>query len=145
MADPVTDRAILSFLRPIWAQAEVQIRDLLDLSNPKTGAAMSTTTIGVLGEVATERARQDAKWGEQNHRDGTGCQYVERAEYERIRTNNAAADGTLTWRHILAEEVYEAFAEADPARLRAELVQVAAVAIAWAEALDRRTTGGDHE
>jgi hypothetical protein len=26
----------------------------------------------VLAEIADERARQDAKWGEQNHPDGTG-------------------------------------------------------------------------
>lgn len=37
------------------------------------------------------------------------------------------------------EEVLEAFAEADPDRLRAELVQVAAVATKWIQALDRRS------
>lgn len=42
------------------------------------------------------------------------------------------------WRHILDEEVAEALAETDPERLRAELVQVAAVAVQWIEALDRR-------
>lgn len=34
----------------------------------------------------------------------------------------------------------EALAESDPARLRAELVQVAAVAVCWIEAIDRRAT-----
>lgn len=92
---------------------------------------------GIYGEIADERARQDERWGEQNHRDGTGPQYAEHAEYERIRTTNAAEDGTLTWRHILIEEVWEAFAERDPAKLREELVQVAAVATAWIEDLDR--------
>lgn len=43
------------------------------------------------------------------------------------------------WRTILAEEVYEAFAETDPARLRHELVQVAAVAAAWVEDIDSRS------
>ena len=36
------------------------------------------------------------------------------------------------------EEVAEAFAEADVRRLRAELVQCAAVAVKWVEAIDRR-------
>jgi hypothetical protein len=39
---------------------------------------------------------------------------------------------------VLDEEVWEAFAESDPAKLRAELVQVAAVAFRWIEALDAR-------
>lgn len=50
----------------------------------------------------------------------------------------AAEHGGLTWRHILAEEMFEALAESDPAKLRAELVQVAAVAVQWVEAIDRR-------
>ena len=92
----------------------------------------------VLVEIRAERGRQDAKWGEQNHPDGTGPQFANRAEYERIRTETAAADGTLTFRHVLAEEVAEAYAENDPDRLRAELVQVAATAICWIQAIDRR-------
>lgn len=47
----------------------------------------------------------------------------------------------MDWLHILREEVAEAFAETDPVALRGELVQVAAVAVAWAEAIDRRTVG----
>ncbi|MER6951259.1 hypothetical protein ABT294_45315 [Nonomuraea sp. NPDC000554] len=53
----------------------------------------------------------------------------------------AAARGELSWRHILHEEVLEAFAEDDPELLRAELVQVAAVAVKWVQALDRRRDG----
>jgi hypothetical protein len=49
-----------------------------------------------------------------------------------------AAEKTLKWVDILEEEVAEAAAESDPAKLRAELVQVAAVAVAWIEAIDRR-------
>jgi malonyl CoA-acyl carrier protein transacylase len=44
----------------------------------------------------------------------------------------------VTWEHILTEEHYEAMAEEDPTRLREELIQVAAVAVAWVEAIDRR-------
>ncbi|HYF53037.1 MAG TPA: hypothetical protein VEA41_02135 [Salinarimonas sp.] len=44
----------------------------------------------------------------------------------------------MTYSQILAEEVAEALAESDPMLLRAELVQVAAVAVQWVEAIDRR-------
>lgn len=92
----------------------------------------------VLADIRAERGRQDTKWGEQNHPDGTGPQFANKAAYERIRTETAAADGTLTFRHVLAEEVAEAYAENDLELLRAELVQVAATAVCWIEAIDRR-------
>lgn len=34
---------------------------------------MPSETESVLAEVLAERARQDAKWGEQNHPNGTGA------------------------------------------------------------------------
>ncbi|TIH26025.1 NUDIX hydrolase, partial [Subtercola vilae] len=43
------------------------------------------------------------------------------------------------WQDILLEEVFEAFAESDTSKLRTELIQVAAVAQQWVEAIDRRT------
>lgn len=51
--------------------------------------------------------------------------------------------GIVTFRDILACEVAEAFAEEDPARLRAELIQVAAVAVQWVEAIDARAVTRD--
>lgn len=94
----------------------------------------------VLGEVAAERRAQDDKWGwDRNLPDGTGGP-VMRSEAERMRarcqflTENGGED----WRAILLEEVYEALAEEDPAKLRNELIQVAAVAVVWVEAIDRR-------
>lgn len=98
-------------------------------------------TEAVLDEVRIERENQDKRWGEQNHPDGTG-QYPEivDADVARMATQNAAEGGYLDWLHILREEVAEAFAETDPSRLRAELVQVAAVACAWVEAIDRRVS-----
>lgn len=94
---------------------------------------MKTPSI-VLAHVARERSRQDAKWGPQNHTP-------------------------IEWIAILSEEVGEASKEAlehhwagshyghDPerlGRLRSELIQVAAVAVAAVESLDRNelsTTG----
>ena len=94
----------------------------------------------ILPEIAAERARQDAKWGEQNHPDGTGNEgFINRANMAKMSCNIAAKHGTITYRHILDEEVQEAFAESDPVKLRAELVQVAAVAVAWIECIDRRS------
>lgn len=93
----------------------------------------------VLSEIAVERRRQDAKFGEQNHPDGTGFAGTARdADLARLECKRQFAEGTGTWLDILNEEVAEAYAEKDPAKLRAELVQVAAVAVAWIEAIDRR-------
>lgn len=68
-------------------------------------------------DVARERDRQDKKWGVQNHDDAW-------------------------WYVILGEEfgeVGKAIYEGDPEAYRAELVQVAAVAVAAIESFDRRT------
>ncbi|MFC9429290.1 NUDIX hydrolase [Streptomyces sp. NPDC056987] len=100
-------------------------------------------TRSVLAEIAGERRRQDDKFGTQNHPDGTGLPvYQHSARRYRDHADRAAASGTLAWRDVLQEEVHEALAESDPVRLRAELVQVAAVAAAWIEAIDRRAKDG---
>lgn len=92
----------------------------------------------VLTEVGAERAAQDARFGIQEFPDGTGPEFHAKAEASRRECREAWRAGELTWRHILAEEFYEALAERDPERLRAELVQTAAVAVKWIESLDRR-------
>lgn len=90
-------------------------------------------------EVIAERRRQVKKWGEQQHRDGTGAKYGYEAEAAKQKyAEEKAKYGDPSWRVILAEEVAEAFAEADLYRLRQELLQVAAVAVAWIEDIDRR-------
>lgn len=80
----------------------------------------------IINEVKKERQKQDAKWGEQNHRP-------------------------IEWVGILTEEVGEVAKEAvdfhfgdNPTlrlkcikNYRAELIQVAAVAVAMIESLDR--------
>lgn len=128
---------------------------------------------GVLAEIAVERTRQDAKWGEQNHPDVDrvltdrkgimgldgamlhgGCTAQRMAdEYEiptanraRINCNLAAGLNRCTWAHIAVEELAEAIEAATEAQqgrapvatLRAELIQTAAVIVAWVEAIDRR-------
>ena len=96
--------------------------------------------INILSEVVVERAKQQQKWGEQNHPDGTGYGGSrQQSNYSRGECDAAARDGSLTWRHILIEEVDEALAEWDTEALRTELIQVAAVAAAWVAAIDRRS------
>lgn len=88
---------------------------------------MSNPTLNVLAEVVNERTRQDEKWGEQNHQPPI-------------------------WLGILGEEfgelceaVNETVFDNGPeerkkggvANMRAEAIQVAAVAIAFVEMLDR--------
>jgi hypothetical protein len=104
----------------------------------------------VLIDVLEERRKQDKKWGEQNHPDGTGPDvvWIDRGEhlldsaaevrdFFRDRTNSNAESEKLTWLDIALEELAEAFAESDPLELRKELVQAAAVLVAWIECIDR--------
>ncbi|MFJ1865503.1 NUDIX hydrolase [Streptomyces sp. NPDC088097] len=97
--------------------------------------------------VDVESGRQLAKFGDQRHPDGTGpntevwiplLPASRAADAALTRCQRAAERGNLTWQHILDKEVAEVRAESNPAKLRAELVQVAAVCAAWVSDLDRR-------
>lgn len=96
-------------------------------------------------DVDAERGRQLARWGDQRHPDGTGpdgtwmgMSFAESAKAIRCAVDDLASRGETPWAGILLEEVFEALAESDRPRLRAELVQVAAVCAAWISDLDRR-------
>lgn len=110
------------------------------------------SAIETLSLLVDEIGRQDAKWGPQNHPDGTGPDTYpfrntdvnldfrtgsECAEIFRRSCQGSFAGGRGTWRHVLTEEVGEAYAEAGT-ELSAELVQVAAVAVQWIAARERR-------
>lgn len=108
-------------------------------------------TINVLDEVFDERCRQVARYGH-NHDldDGTGpetrwalpvstdsaaeLEKAFRRQYEEYEEET----GNPTWLHLVREELAEAFAEEDPARLSAELLQVAALCVSWVETLQVR-------
>lgn len=117
--------------------------------------------MSVLEEVAAERARQSAKWGVQRHPDGTGpdsmplyavglfdeiadsdeASYIRDVMQRRTEWrfhDTSTRDQPGAWTDILLEEVFEALAESDPEKLRTELIQVAAVATQWVEAIDDR-------
>ncbi|MCB8942523.1 MAG: hypothetical protein H6658_01985 [Ardenticatenaceae bacterium] len=80
----------------------------------------------IFQEIANERAKQDGKWGEQNHDD-------------------------YRWLAILTEEIgevaqaalHDEFGGRAAGTLQDELIQVAAVAVSWLECIERRngTTG----
>jgi hypothetical protein len=93
----------------------------------------------VLADVAEERVRQHEKWGPQHHEDGTLESFnAEASIWRRYNDMSVATSGDTDWKGILLEEVYEALAETDIEKLRTELIQVAAVAVAWVEDLDSR-------
>jgi len=77
---------------------------------------IDTIWVRIGEEIVAECARQDEKWGSQRYLS------------------------SLKWLAILIEEVGEVAEETldneSRARLRAEVVQVAAVCVAWLEALD---------
>jgi len=96
-------------------------------------------TVAVLGDVQAERFRQIAKFGEQRREDGTGGPVMQhKADEARACCEYLAKHGGADWRAVLLEEVFEAMAEDDPVKLRAELVQSAAVCVAWVEDIDSR-------
>jgi NTP pyrophosphatase (non-canonical NTP hydrolase) len=82
---------------------------------------MGVRTAGICLEIAKERIKQDIKWGQQDHLTGR-------------------------WFEILGEETGEAcraVLEQDPDKYRKEMIQVAAVAIAAIETLDRLREKGE--
>ena len=81
----------------------------------------------VLAEVAQERDRQDAKWGQQNHSPaGWLAVLVE-------EVGEAAQQIAQGWVEPITSEPAEYLAN-----LRRELIQVAASAVAFIECLDRQ-------
>lgn len=99
-----------------------------------------------LCECEAELTRQDQKWGEQNHPDLASYErfqnYASLADSWKRVNDGRAKSGTLSWSGILFEEVYEALAEEDPDKRAVELVQVAAVALQWAESIRRKKAQG---
>lgn len=102
------------------------------------------TTDNVLKEVAEERQLQDIRFDEQNHPivsptygQSSRDFYHNEALLWKLTNDQRFKSGDLAWDGILLEEVYEALAESDPKKIRAELIQVAAVAVAAIECLDR--------
>lgn len=100
-----------------------------------------------IAEVKEEMERQVAKWGEQNHSDYTAeglfdfPEAVASADNAKLFCDSKADRGVVSWNDIFVEEALEAVEEGragNTAALREELIQVAAVACSWVNAIDRR-------
>lgn len=116
----------------------------------------------VVGEVLVERARQDEKWGDQNHPDlhpsltaddicltlyDVLAHYgVPGADRAKEYVDACAGVGESNWIGIALEEFVEAVEAAalidggshSVERLRTEVIQLAAVCVQWVQAIDRR-------
>lgn len=94
----------------------------------------------ILVEVKKERDRQNQMWGEQNYEifdkgdiDHYSSMATNRKKLNEVKVRN----NLLFWSDVLLEEVYESLCEPNPFKCREELIQVAAVAVAMIESLDR--------
>ena len=94
-------------------------------------------TARIIDEIIAELVRQHRLWGDQSHLPtGTGQPGDARmADLYRQACDSATADGTLTWRHVLAEEFWEVLAATTDEGLEIELVQLAAVCVQILEVL----------
>lgn len=95
--------------------------------------------------VRMKRKRNLAKWGEQNHPDGTApsARRIAKRDAAQKETDAAMKAGRCTYWMILREEFLEAGCESDPEKLIAELIDVAAVAQDWIDAILRRGERGE--
>ncbi|MCE5264310.1 MAG: hypothetical protein LLG97_12350 [Deltaproteobacteria bacterium] len=82
---------------------------------------MNREFVEVMNDLRSEREKQDAKWGSQNH-------------------------GDSMWLTVLMEEIGEACAAGlqmrSDAEIEQELIQAAAVLVAWLECKKRRRIPG---
>ncbi len=144
-------------------EMEVDVRDQRAVLH---GAEFRTRITRAVADVVAERLRQEAKWGEQNHpmvppdiesearAHGAEPEFfachvlgIDDAKAARDECNREHRAGRGTYTHIAVEELAE-FVEAcvlhgeasDEAR--AEAVQVAAVALAIVERIDRKRETG---
>lgn len=90
----------------------------------------------VLRAVTEERQRQDKKWGQQNHRHPVWMLILaeEVGEVAKEALEREVEDQAARLMNSTVAEVGEVYVKD---HLRDELIQVAAVAIAWVECIDR--------
>ena len=104
-------------------------------------AAFANSVERVLLEVARERGRQQAKWGQQDHPSAFTTYmcwpYGMDSEDVKRYVDNSDHMGIADYAGILAEEFAEALDAETIEHVREELVQVAAVAVAAIESIDR--------
>lgn len=115
---------------------------------------IGTASQDIFVMILNERFNQEKKWGQQNHpsvlvhpRGNAPRTPAERCRAHGIPDEEAtkgtrarmAKEGHLTWTDIALEELAEAVSEPNDKLRRIELIQLAAVIVAWIECIDRRT------
>lgn len=100
--------------------------------------------VELLEEVRAEADRQDEKWGWPRPKDflidfGDGHGIDLRPIYDKLEAaSRVHLEDAPNWMAILGEEVGEVARENDPDKRVVELVQAAAVCLAWAQAIQER-------
>lgn len=82
------------------------------------------TRLSILNSIVDERVRQDEKWGDQSEHPATFWYAVLGEEVGEV-ANAILNDAKLPWYNQ------------DDKAIEKELIQVAAVAVAWLEAMER--------
>ena len=97
---------------------------------------LDSNHIMMMTAVREERKRQLEKWGVQRHPDGTGTSMAGLIADQWKKVCDAKHDANDdNWATIAAEEFFEGLAETDKRKLFEEVVQMAAVFVAWGEDL----------
>ncbi len=105
------------------------------------GSRSPITADEILGEVWEEMRRQDQKWGwpqvgnTLDDDPGLAMGSADLGDEARRLLDDGPADSPRPWLAILAEELGEVAEEVDPGKRAEELVQVAAVALSWVQAI----------
>lgn len=99
---------------------------------------MAVAASKFFGELYAERRKQLAKFGHQSYDWPGGGFFIGARDQAKVTCEAADKAGRVNWIHIITEEFYEACAETDPVALRAELIQLAAVALAAVQDLDAK-------
>lgn len=102
---------------------------------------MSTEAVDALEQivvdVVAECERQNIRWGgQQRHPNGTSVKFKPLADAARNNCRTATENGVSTWMHLMREGVWDTLSETDRVKLRAKLIGVVAVGMAWIEHLD---------
>jgi hypothetical protein len=97
---------------------------------------LDSNHLAMMAAVRAERQRQLEKWGVQRHAHGTGSELAKvlQEQWKAICDANHDA-GKDDWLTIAGEEFMEAASETDLRKLFDEVVQNAAVFVAWGEAI----------
>lgn len=112
-------------------------------------------TLGVVSDVLVARSDMLSSWGDPSYPSvvrisepppyvldlgerQTGVYGLPTARQARDLTEASRGVGSLTWGRIAVQALSDAIAAPDDAARRREVVQLAAVALAWIEDIDRR-------